>query len=86
MTFILVPKRGEEVQVNAWNWRPTLQLLKSENLITERHGELLGAQGCGGQVGAELARRIADVIESKLVGMKPGERFYVRFAVGSQSC
>lgn len=74
MTFILVPKRGEEVQVNAWNWRPTLHLLQVENLITEQYCVLLGANGCGGQVGAELASRIAAVIERKLLGMKPGER------------
>jgi hypothetical protein len=23
MSFILIPNEGEDIQVNAWNWRPT---------------------------------------------------------------
>jgi hypothetical protein len=34
MSFILVPKEGEELQVNGWNWRPTLQLLLAAGVIT----------------------------------------------------
>lgn len=25
--FILVPNQGEDIQINAWNWRATLELL-----------------------------------------------------------
>jgi hypothetical protein len=74
MTFILVPKQGEDIQVNAWNWRPTLELLRVEGLITEQDYARMGAQGCGGQVDAVLACRIADVVENRLLAMKPGER------------
>src|SRR3954471_22684873 len=77
MTFILVPKQGEDLQINAWNWRPTLELLYAERLITEEDYELMGAQGCGGQVDGALARRIADALERRLLSMKPGER--IRF-------
>jgi hypothetical protein len=35
MSFILIPTHGEDVQVNAWNWRPTLLLLRDANLIDE---------------------------------------------------
>ena len=74
MSFILVPNHGEDIQVNGWNWRPTLELLRAENLVSEENYERMGAQGCGGEVNAELARRIADVIEQKLAAMRPGQR------------
>jgi hypothetical protein len=74
MTFILVPKQGKDIQVNAWNWRPTLELVRAENLINEEEYEHMGAQGCGGHVDAALACRIADVLESRLLSMKSGER------------
>src|ERR1700689_97261 len=74
MSFILIPKRGADLQVNGWNWRPTLELLRAENLLNQENYERMGANGCGGQVGDELAYRIADVIERRLSGMRPGER------------
>jgi len=40
--------------VNAWNWRPTLELLLNEDLIDGGRHELLGAHGCGAGVGEEL--------------------------------
>jgi hypothetical protein len=74
MSFILVPKQGVDLQVNAWNWRPTLELLRAENVIDSKTCELMGVQGCGGQADAELCLRIAAVIEDKLKSMHPGER------------
>lgn len=74
MTFILVPQQGDDVQINAWNWRPTLELLYAENLISQENYERMGAQGAGGKVDAALAVRIADVVERKLVEMGPGGR------------
>ena len=74
MTFILVPKRGDDLQINAWNWRPTLELLLREGLIGEELFERMGTQGAGGEADAELAGRIADAIERVLGEMKPGER------------
>jgi hypothetical protein len=74
MTFILVPKRGDDIQVNAWNWRPTLELLHGEGLIDEELYERMGAQGAGGEVDAELAARIAEVVERELAGMRSSER------------
>src|SRR6266508_1982338 len=81
MSFILVPQNGEDVQVNGWNWRPILELLRTESLITEENYERMGAQGCGGQVNDEVARRIADVIERTLIAMKPGERMLADLTV-----
>jgi hypothetical protein len=44
MSFILVPKEGEDLQVNGWNWHPTLQLLLAAGVITEEDYEMLGVR------------------------------------------
>jgi hypothetical protein len=74
MAFILVPKHGEEVVINAWNWRPTLEILRSGGLIDKENYERMGCQGCGGAVDAEVSLRIAELIERKLETMSIGER------------
>ena len=74
MAFILIPNKGEDVMINAWNWRPTLEFLRSENVITDQDCELLALNGCGSCVDADLACRMAAAIESKLSTMKPGDR------------
>jgi len=81
MTFILVPSEGEDVQVNAWNWRPTLELLFATNVITEEDHELMGCQGCGGRVDAAKASRIADAVVHKLMSMNAGERMLANLSV-----
>ena len=81
MTFILVPKRGDALQINAWTWCPTLELLLRERLIGEELYERMGTQGAGGEVGAGLASRIADAIERRLGDMKPSERMLADLTV-----
>ncbi len=84
MTFILIPSKGEDLQVNAWNWRPTLELLLAANVITEDDHELMGAHGCGGKADAEKASRFADVVADKLIGMGPGERLLANLSVSKK--
>lgn len=84
MSFILIPNYGDDIKVNAWNWRPTLEFLKAENVITHEHCELLGANGCGAKVDAELAIRIASVINQKVAVMRPGQRILADLSVTSK--
>ena len=81
MTFILVPSEGEDLQINAWNWRPTLELLLEVNAISEEEYEVLGAQGCGGAVAKEKAVQIADAVGQKLTRMNPEERIRADLSV-----
>jgi hypothetical protein len=81
MSFILVSQNGEDLQVNAWNWRPTLMLLRAVNALTEEDYERMGAQGCGGIVDKAKAEQIADVVTQKLTSMKPGERMRANLCV-----
>jgi hypothetical protein len=84
MTFILVPSQGEDLQINGWNWRPTILLLLSQNVITEEEHELMGGQAGGGRVDAEKALLIADVVAQKLVSMNPGERLLANLSVSKE--
>lgn len=84
MSFILVSSEGEDLQVNAWNWRPTLELLLTAGAITENDYELLGCQGCGGRVDAEKATQIADAVTEKLGSMKTGERMLADLSVSAE--
>lgn len=81
MTFILVPNEGQDLQINAWNWRPTLELLFAEGVITEDDHIRMGAQGLGGKVDEVKALTIAKVVERKLLGMSPGGRMLANLAV-----
>lgn len=74
MSFILIPNHGEGIQINAWNWRPTILLLHQANLIDEQQHELLGHNGCGASVSSEAARKIADFMEQQVAKMTPGQR------------
>jgi len=74
MSFILIPNNGEDLKVNAWNWRPTILLLHHATLIGGKQHELMGCIGCGGSVNSETANRIADFLEQQLTKMSPGQR------------
>lgn len=84
MTFILVPSHGEDLQVNAWNWRPTLELLFAANAITGEDHERMGAHGCSGKVDEDKASRIADVVTQKLMSMNSGERMLANLSVSKE--
>ena len=81
MSFILVPNTGDDLQVNSWNWRPTLLLLLNLNAISEEDHELLALHGCGGRVDKEKAEQIANVISTQLKSMNPGERLRADLSV-----
>jgi hypothetical protein len=74
MSFILTPKCGEDIQVNGWNWRPTILLLHHANLIDEKQHELMGCNGCGGAVDSVTANRIVEFLNQQLAKMTPGQR------------
>ena len=84
MSFILIPKEGEDLQVNAWNWRPTLELLFAAGVISQEDHELMGCQGCGAEVDQEKAGRIADVVAGKLSSMNPEQRMLSDLSFSSE--
>jgi hypothetical protein len=72
MSFILVPSQGSDIQINAWNWRPTILLLHDGGIIDDEQHERMGAQGAGGHASAELAERIAACLDLELTRMNLG--------------
>jgi hypothetical protein len=84
MNLILVSVKGEDFKVNAWNWRPTLELLFAAGVITENEHELLLCQGCGARVNAEKAGGISDAVTRKLDIMNPGQRMLADLSVSSE--
>jgi len=87
MAFILTSKHGEDLQVNAWNWRPTLELLHHERVLDAEQYERLGLHSTGvGLVDEALAQRIADVLDRRLAAwsMKAGDRMLADLSLASE--
>ena len=83
MTFILVPNQGEELQINAWNWRPTLELLYAGGVITEDDHLRMGAHGLG-KVDEAKALLMAEFVWQQLRSMNPGERMLSDLSVSKE--
>ena len=84
MTFILVPKEGDDIQINAWNWRPTLELLFAAGVINEDEHVRMGAQFLGGKVDEAKALLIAEVVMRRLLTMNRGERMLADLSVSNE--
>jgi len=71
--FALVPERGETIFVNAWNWRPTLELLRAHQILDPESIEMMGYNG-GYPVSAEEAQTIAGVLDRVLAQLGTDDR------------
>ena len=69
-----MPNYGDDLQINAWNWRPTIEFLRLEGVIDDETAERMTCHGCGGEADADLARRIGAAVARKLQNMRPGDR------------
>lgn len=85
MSFILIPNHGEDIKINAWNWRPTILLLHHASLIDERQHELMGCNGCGAKISSEAAKKIADFLDRHLVKMTPRQRLRGDLTITSEA-
>jgi hypothetical protein len=83
MSFILIPKNGEDIQINAWNWRPTIELLRQAKLISDDLWDAMGANGRGASVDADMAGRIAAYLDQRLQSMKPADRMRADLSITS---
>jgi hypothetical protein len=79
MTVILVDLADDrhDWQINGWNWRPILALLREAELISDEQLERMGSAGCGGQLGASEALKAAAYMRREILPrMKDGERIH----------
>jgi hypothetical protein len=84
MAFILIPKNGEDIMINAWNWRPTLEILLNAKLIDEDLYDRMGTFGRKAIVDADTARRIADFLDLRLADMRSGDRIRADLSVTAE--
>jgi hypothetical protein len=75
---------GDGVSVNAWNWRPTLELLRRSGILPEEELELMSFNGGGAQVTAEKALRVAEFLDGYLAQLRPEERVTLDGAVTAE--
>ncbi len=75
MGFHLVDLGNDEhyVAVNFWNWRPTLELIRSFNIIDDGRLELMGTQCVGAEVTKLEATAIAHRLETDVLPSLPDD-------------
>jgi hypothetical protein len=86
MSVILVDlvDRGHDLQINSWNWRPMLALLRARGLIGEEQFERMGASGCGGRLTAEESKRAALFFREEIIPrLKDGEQMHADGSVST---
>jgi hypothetical protein len=72
VSFSLVPTTGEEIWINAWNWRPTEALVRRTGIVPDETLELL-EYGIS-EVTAEQAGRLAGFLDDYLSRLGPRDR------------
>jgi len=75
LSVILEPKIGDELQINWFNWRPTVGLLvKAGILPTGERQERCLANRCRGYFSKSEAMRAAKFLENLIAEMQPNDR------------
>ncbi|MEU8251360.1 hypothetical protein [Nonomuraea sp. NPDC048916] len=73
MSWTLETPNGEPLKVNAWNWRPTLELLESSGILDTDTAALLG-YNIAMELTGEQAQRIATFLDAYLATTPAGGR------------
>ena len=68
MGFMISAPDGRTLRVNAWNWRPTLQLLADHGVLDGETVELLGYNGAT-RVSAQQSERIARFLDAYVAAL-----------------
>ena len=69
MSFILTDSYSEEreLQINGWNWRPTLEIIDAFGIIDEERLELMGISTVGACISEDEAHRIGEKIRDEIL-------------------
>lgn len=87
MSVILVDLGNEEhdEQVNWWNWRPTIELIRSFAVIDDERLEMMGCNGSGVQVSEAEARSIGIRMEREILpNLKSKDRILLDLSVTAE--
>lgn len=77
MSFIiedLAPDNKHDLQINGWNWRPTVELIRSFGIIASERAELIEIQGLGAAVTEAEAHAIGQKLRTMLVTLNDEQR------------
>ena len=83
MGFIITDNKDEskEISTNAWNWGPTVELLKKMDILDEERLELIRFN-CGTEVTTEEAHKIGTFIREKILSrLEQNERVMLDMTV-----
>lgn len=81
VSFDLTGNNGDTVNVNVWNWRATLELLRRERLLSEDTVALAGINFTSAPVTASEAGRIAVFLDRFLEQLRLDQRVLLDGAV-----
>lgn len=70
------------LKINWWNWRPTIEIIRTSDLIDNDRLELMGFSGGGPKITEEESRKLAVYFENNVLSqLKPGERVLYDFSI-----
>jgi len=79
MSFILMDLGSEsfEFRVNVWNWKPTLEIIKSFDIVDEGKLRQMNYNGTGAKFTFEEAHKIGEKIRDEILPLlAPNKRIF----------
>jgi hypothetical protein len=86
MSFIISDSIDEnkELHINSWNWRPTIELIRTSNILDEEKLEWIG-YNAGTEISKGEARKIGEFLTLQILPkLKPGDRIEYNLKINSQ--
>ena len=73
------------LHVNFWNWRPTIELIRSFQILDDQRVEMLGVNCVGDSVSAEEARQIGERLRDEVLPrLLPDQRIKLNLSITSE--
>lgn len=84
MSFTLLDLGAEafELRANVWNWKPTLEIIKSFDIIDEGKLRQMNYNGTGAKFSLEEAQSIGERIEAEILPkLEPDKRIFADLSI-----
>ncbi len=84
MSFTLMDMGSEafEFRANVWNWKPTLEIIKSFDIIDEGKLRQMSYNATGAKFSSEEAHRIGERIEAEILPkLEPNKRIFADLSI-----
>jgi hypothetical protein len=87
MSFTLMDLSSEnfEFRASMWNWKPTLEIIKSFNIISDGTLRQMEYNATGASVSREEAREIGEKIRDEILPkLEPNKRIFMDLSITDQ--